>query len=387
MTLFLTNVAEGPMQRTSGVDASPDACWEQVLHRDPEAVGRFVYAVITTGIFCHPTCPSRKPLRGNVRFFRDASEARSQGYRPCLRCAPEAAEGVPPWLGAALARLEQDGELPSLEELAALAGLSRWHFQRKFRAALGLTPRQYGAARRGQRLREELPRHNNVTEAIFAAGFASLNRPYAEGRRALGMTPGQFRRGGRDCAIAHAVLPTRFGLVLLAATGQGVCALELGTDATALVAALHQRFPAAIHRDDPAALSPALATLARYLEDPRVGLALPLDLQGSVFQHQVWHLLTQIPVGRTRSYGELARELGRAGAARAVGRACATNPAPLAVPCHRAVGAAGGLTGFRWGMEVKGALLAAEASPGQREESVAGAAPALQGPDPDACGH
>lgn len=347
-----------PTQPDDELDATR---WEQVLARDPGARGRFLYAVTSTGIYCQPDCPSRRPRLDRVRFFADAAAARAAGFRPCLRCRPDEDTATPAWLAPLLRRLEAEPPAP-LAELATLAGLSPWHLQRRFRQWTGLTPRAYAAAARTGRLQQELRQQPSATDAIVAAGYGSPSRVYGAAAPVPGMTPGQLQRGGASAVVAYALLDSPLGLLLVAATARGVCAVEHGRDASALRATLAARLPHAQLREDAQVLAPHLEALRDYLARPASGLALPLDVSGTLFQRQVWALLAAIPPGQTRTYAQLAQALGRPGAARAVGSACAGNPVPLAVPCHRAVGSGGALTGFRWGLAVKRALLDAEAA-------------------------
>ena len=339
----------------------PEAAWRQVLGRDPAAA--FFYAVTTTGVFCRPSCRSRRPLRGNVRFFRSAAEARAAGFRPCKRCRPEATAGGRP-LDKVRGHLEAhlDRAVP-LKELGRVAGLSPFTVQRLFKQVLGVSPLQYQRALRAGTLRSALKQGGNVTDAIYEAGFGSSSRAY-EGA-ALGMTPARFARGGRGEQIGYTTARSPFGWLVVGATGRGLCWLALGSTAAAAEASLREEFPLAALRRDPSLkglVDAAVGAVAGRVGEsgPGSGQELALDLRGTAFQLRVWQALRAIPRGETRSYSQLARELGDPKATRAVARACATNRVALVVPCHRVVGVSGALTGYRWGVERKRQLLEAE---------------------------
>jgi AraC family transcriptional regulator of adaptative response/methylated-DNA-[protein]-cysteine methyltransferase len=301
-----------------------------------------------------------------VRFFGTPAEAEAAGLRPCKRCAPSApradqAEAAA--LARAVALLEAADEPPTLRELAAAAGLSPFHFHRRFKAALGVTPAAYARARRSERLRNELSTAPSVSAAIYEAGFGSSGRLYAESTATLGMTPSTYKAGAPGERIAYAVAPSALGWVIVAATARGLCALELGDDPATLAATLRARFPQAeLAPDDPQLAAWAQAAVA-LVEMPRRGLDLPLDLRGTAFQRRVWAALREIPPGTTASYGELAARIGQPGASRAVAQACAANTLAVAIPCHRVVRGDGDPGGYRWGSARKRALLAREAEP------------------------
>lgn len=343
----------GPM------DASLDPRWRAVLDRDPAAA--FVYAVTSTGVFCRPCCPSRRPRPERVRFFDTPDQARAAGFRPCLRCRPE--ERGDPRLEAARAALDAaldaGGPAPSLADLARAAGLSAGHFQRLFSARYGLSPKRYALARRTRTLAQELGHGRDVEGALAQAGFGSSSRVY-ERAGLLGMTPGRLRRGGAGETVRHVLGPTALGLMLLAATDAGVCAVEFGDDPEALLQALQRRFPRAALEPGGEREQALLAAVARAAESGSGVGALPLDLRGTAFQLEVWRALRGLAPGERVGYGELAARLGRPGSARAVARAVAGNPAAVAVPCHRVVGADGSLTGYRWGLARKKELLERE---------------------------
>lgn len=338
-----------------------DIRWEVVLAREP---GDFLYAVTTMGVYCRPGCPSPRPLRRNVRFFADPGAAASAGFRACRRCDPDGTR-------AALARqvvedacafIERTEAMPALEALAQRAGYSRFHFLRMFRAHTGLTPRSYAEGVRARRLQAALSGAARVVDAVLDAGFGSESRVYEHAGRLLGMTPGAARRGGQGEVIRTAFADTVFGRLLVGATAAGVCFLGFAEPDDALLGDLRRRFPAAtLHRDD-AGLATTLEAVLAFIEEPAAALSLPLDLRGTAFQQRVWTALCRIPPGETRTYSELAAMIGAPAAVRAVARSCATNPVSLAVPCHRVVGRNGDLTGYRWGVPRKRALLEREAS-------------------------
>jgi len=339
----------------AGVD--PETAWQQVLARD--AAGAFFYAVTTTGVFCRPGCASRRPLRRNVRFFRTAAEARAAGFRPCQRCRPEAgAQGSP--LDTIRRHIEANlyRQVP-LAELGRIAGLSPFTVQRLFKHKLGVSPLQYQRALRAGSLRNALKQGDTVTNAIYNAGFGSSSRAY-EGSQ-LGMTPARFAQGGRGEHIGYTSARSPFGWMVVGATARGLCWLALADTAAEAESSLRNEFPLATLNRDPSLAGLVDAALcmvgaAAKGSEPQA----PLDLRGTAFQLRVWQALRQIPRGETRSYSQLARELGNANATRAVARACATNRVAVVVPCHRVVGASGALTGYRWGVERKRKLLEAE---------------------------
>lgn len=357
------------------------ARWAAVLARDPAADAAFCYAVTTTGVFCRPTCPARRPSRANVVFFSDAAEAEAAGFRPCRRCRPEqrGADGV---LTDRLARacrlietcIEAGEEPPELAALAEAAGLSPHHFHRVFKQALGVTPRAYAAETRAGRLRQGLAAAPSVTEACYDAGFGSSGRFYAEAPGVLGMTPGAYRAGGAGAEIRFAVGQCSLGAILVAATEVGVCAILLGDEPEALVRDLQDRFAKARLIGAEKAFEELVAKAVGLVERPAAPVDLPLDIRGTAFQRRVWEALRAIPAGETRSYGEIAAGLGLTRAVRAVARACAANPLAVAIPCHRVVRLGGALSGYRWGIERKRALLGREAE----AASAAGAAVARE---------
>jgi AraC family transcriptional regulator of adaptative response/methylated-DNA-[protein]-cysteine methyltransferase len=351
--------ANGRVQgQTAGVDS--DAAWKQLLDRDPAA--SFFYAVATTGVFCRPSCASRRPLRTNVRFFSSTEAARAAGYRACMRCKPEAAAASKP-LEKVRAHIEAHLDRPvRLAELGRVAKLSPFTVQRLFKSEVGVSPLQYQRALRAGRLRSELKQGGSVT-AIYEAGFGSSSRAY-EGS-ALGMTPARFAKGGTGERIGWATARTPFGWMIVGATERGLCWLALGATSAEAEASLREEFPLATLRRDPSLSTLVDAAIASVREgddltQSRLGA---LDLRGTVFQLRVWQALRQIPRGETRTYSQLAREMGIPKSTRAVARACATNRVAVLVPCHRVVGVSGSLTGYRWGVERKRQLLEMEKRP------------------------
>jgi len=338
--------------------------WQAVLARDPALAGAsFLYAVTTQGVFCRPGCPSRPPLRRNTRFFAEAAAAEAAGFRACRRCDPKGdraalhAEAV----RAACAMIEAAETMPSLADLAQRAGYARHHFLRLFRDVTGVTPRSYAEGVRARRLQAALAAGDRVADAVAGAGFGSESRVYEDTSRHLGMTPGAARRGGQGEVIRIAHAGSAMGPLLVGATAAGICFIGFAEPPEALEGDLRARFPKARIVPAGGEMEATLRQVVAFIAEPASALALPLDLRGTAFQRQVWEALQRIPLGQTRSYAGLAAEIGNPAAVRAVARACARNPVSLAVPCHRVVGSGGDLTGYRWGVPRKAALLAAEA--------------------------
>jgi AraC family transcriptional regulator, regulatory protein of adaptative response / methylated-DNA-[protein]-cysteine methyltransferase len=342
------------------LDQMPDeTLWQTVLAREP---GDFLYAVTTMGVYCRPGCPSPRPLRKNTRFFDVPAAAEAAGFRACKRCDPK---GERERLAQAVVKdacgfIEAAETMPSLDTLAARSGYSKFHFLRMFRDHTGVTPRSYAEGVRARRLQAALADGTRVADAVADAGYGSESRVYEQTGRLLGMTPGAARRGGAGEVIRTAFADCPFGRLLIGATSTGVCFLGFAEPDDALMGDLRRRFPKAEVVADDAGLAATLRTVLAFLAEPKQALDLPLDLRGTAFQQRVWRTLCQIPAGETRTYGELARMMEAPKAIRAVARSCATNPVSLAVPCHRIVGQDGDLTGYRWGIPRKQALLAAE---------------------------
>jgi AraC family transcriptional regulator of adaptative response/methylated-DNA-[protein]-cysteine methyltransferase len=340
-----------------------EARLQSVRRRDAAADGRFFYAVLTTGVFCYPSCTARPARVENLRFFDDRAAAVAAGYRPCRRCRPDLAPRGQRRAAAvegACRAIEQGGF--DLAEAAAASGLGQAAFARVFREVTGVTPAAYVAASRQRVVQAELSAGAAVTETIYAAGFSSSGRFYEAADAILGMTPGTWRRGGAGEAIAFAFGESFLGAVLVAATGRGICAILLGDGHDGLLLELRQRFPRADIAPAEGGFAGEVARVVRLIEAPRAGHDLPLDIRGTAFQRRVWQALRDIPPGRIASYGEIAAAIGLPRAARAVGAACAANPLAVAVPCHRAVTGSGKIDGYAWGPERKRALQARERS-------------------------
>ena len=340
-----------------------DPRWAAILARSNEADGSFFYSVRTTGVYCRPSCAARQARPENVRFHRTRQEAEQAGFRPCRRCRPDQPsmlEQHAAKVTEACRLIEASQGLPSLETLATHAGMSVFHFHRIFKALMGLTPREYAAARRGERMRQELGRGGTVTEAIYESGYNSNAQFYGESRQVLGMTPTIYRTGGADADIRFAVGECSLGSILVAQSEIGVCAILLGDDPEALVRNLQDRFPKATLIGGDAAFEQLVSRVVGFIEAPALGLDLPLDVRGTAFQRRVWQALQEIPSGSTASYTEIAERIGAPKSVRAVAQACAANPLAVAIPCHRVVRNDGGLSGYRWGIERKRTLLQRE---------------------------
>jgi AraC family transcriptional regulator of adaptative response/methylated-DNA-[protein]-cysteine methyltransferase len=357
-----TQFAGAAIGRPSSFSAiDTETAWEQLVRRDHS--GAFFYAVTTTGVFCRPDCKSRRPLRANVRFFPSIEAATSAGFRPCKRCRPSAATAWGRPLEKIRAHIEAHLDRPvRLEELGRITGLSPFTVQRLFKREMGVSPLQYQRALRAGSLRSALKNGDNVTDAIYNAGFGSSSRAY-EGAQ-LGMSPARFAQGGWGEQISYTTARSPFGWVVVGSTERGLCWLALGSTSAEAEASLRAEFPHAALRRDPSLSRLVDAALASVrdgddLVESRTRTD-SLDLRGTVFQLRVWQALRQIPRGETRTYSQLARELGHPKATRAVARACAMNRVALVVPCHRVVGVSGSLTGYRWGMERKRQILEAE---------------------------
>ena len=352
----------------------PEQLWTAVMSRDRSLDGRFVYAVRSTGVYCRPTCPSRRPRQEQVCYFSAPEEARNAGYRACLRCLPDR-----PGTDAELVTLAcnyinehvETNEAPlQLAEISEAVGAAPKHLQREFKRETGLTPLQYARGKRMERFKGLLREGANVSEAMYDAGYGSSSRLYENAKEQLGMTPASYRKGGAGALIRYIVTESALGGLLVAGTDRGVCAVKLGDDTGALVAELEQEFPSADIRPaeldgdspEPAGLRDWTGAALVYLDGCNSDIDLPLDVQATMFQWRVWRQLQAIPVGETRTYQQLAEELEQPKASRAVGRACATNPVAPIIPCHRALRKDGGLGGYRWGLHRKEALLAMERS-------------------------
>lgn len=348
-------------RRRSGGDGK--ARWQALVERDPKADGTFYYAVRSTGVYCKPSCASRLPLRKNVLFFESAAAAAEAGFRPCKRCRP-GGPGLKEEYAAKAAKacriIDAAEKVPDLASLARAVGMSPHHFHRVFKSQTGLTPKAYAMARRSRQTRRELAGRGTVTEAIYGAGFNSSGRFYAQSSRILGMTPGEYREGGKGAVIRFAVAGSLLGSVLVAASGKGVCAVSIGDNSRVLFQELRDQFPKARLVGGDESFEKTVADVVAWIEGSGTGLDLPLDLRGTAFQQKVWNALRKIPPGKTVSYTELAARVGKPKAVRAVAGACAANKIAVLVPCHRVLRQDGGLSGYRWGAERKTALLKRE---------------------------
>jgi len=339
--------------------------WEAVLKKDAGMDGAFYYAVTTTGVYCRPSCPSRTANPKNVQLHDTLESARATGFRPCRRCNPDglSIEAENAALVVKACRLiEEMEEEPSLDALADAVCLSPGYFHRMFKAATGLTPKDYAAADRANKVRESLVAGNSVTEAIYDAGFNSSGRFYEKSTGMLGMTPSQYRAGGANEEIRFAVGQTFLGAILVASSTKGVAAILLGDDAAALLRDLQDRFPKACLIGGDKEYEAMVARVVGFVEAPELGLDLPLDVRGTAFQQRVWRALQEIPVGATVTYAELAQRIGASKSARAVAAACAANKLAVAIPCHRVIRTDGSVSGYAWGVERKRTLLDREAS-------------------------
>ncbi len=348
------------------IPTKEDPRWQHVVKHDANADGRFVYAVKTTRVYCRPSCPSRTAKPENVSFFASPSAAEAAGFRPCLRCNP-AGQSLDQLNGQLVAEACQIIEVadppPTLDELAAQIGVSTSHFHRLFKTATGLTPKQWAAAHRANKLRTALSvPESRVTDAIYAAGFNASSRFYEQSNKRLGMTPTNYRAGGKDADIRFAVAQCKLGAIMVAQSDKGICAIALGDDPEALVQEVQDRFPHANLIGGDPDFEQLVAKVIGFVETPQIGLELPLDIRGTAFQERVWQALLRIPPGKTMSYSDIAISLGAPKSARAVAQACAANVIAVAIPCHRVVRNDGAISGYRWGIDRKRALLAIEAS-------------------------
>ena len=350
-----------------------DSRWAHVIARDAKADGTFFYAVKTTGVYCRPSCSARLPRPENVGFFESCAEAEAAGFRPCLRCQPNRPSKTTQQaatIAAVCRQIEGSDKILGLEQLAKSAGMSSFHFHRVFKSQTGLTPREYAAAHRAERVRKTLGSNGTVTDAIYEAGYNSNGRFYEESDNLLGMTPTAYRNGGSRSDIRFAVGECSLGAILVAQSDRGICAILLGDDPELLVRDLQDRFPQAnlIGGDDH--FEELVSKVVGFVEAPAIGLDLPLDIQGTAFQQRVWLALQQIPAGSTASYTEIADRIGSPKAVRAVAQACAANSLAIAIPCHRVVRRSGELSGYRWGVERKRTLLKREEGYGDQRQSV-----------------
>jgi len=339
--------------------------WQAVIQRDPQADGVFVYGVATTGIYCRPTCPSRRPNRENARFFDTSGLAEQAGFRPCKRCSPNTASPENAAVDAvaqACRIIEEAEQEPSLNQLADAVGLSPYHFHRLFKKTVGVTPKQYAMEKRLNRVRNNLQSDSTVTEAIYDAGYESGSRFYETATTSLGMKPSEYQKGGKGITISYNIVQSYLGWVLVAVTERGVCRIDFGDAPKVLQQRLMSSFPQANFVENDPSISTVVARTLTFLDAPDQGYDLPLDVQGTAFQRRVWSALQDIRPGATASYSDVATQIGNPKAARAVAQACASNNIAVAIPCHRVVRSNGGLGGYRWGIERKQALLDRESN-------------------------
>lgn len=343
----------------------PEQCWEAVQNRDASQDGRFYFGVQTTGVYCRPSCTARPPLRKNVRFYQTPAEAERDGLRACLRCRPLAAAGADPnsvRIGEICRYIERHATEPlKVADLAARAELSLFHFQRSFKAVVGVTPKQYLEALRVKQLKRSLRDSGDVTEAVYDAGFNSSSRVYERADTRLGMTPNQYRQQGRGVSISHATIESPVGLMMIGATDRGLCFLQFGSSRKELLDALKSEYPLANHEPMRQPANPDFQTwvdaIANHVTGKQPHLDLPLDIRATAFQMRVWTFLQSIPYGEIKSYSEVAAGIGQPKAVRAVASACAKNNVALVIPCHRVIRGTGELGGYRWGLERKRVLI------------------------------
>jgi AraC family transcriptional regulator, regulatory protein of adaptative response / methylated-DNA-[protein]-cysteine methyltransferase len=341
-----------------------DPRWLSIVNRDPAADDQFYYSVKTTGVYCRPSCAARPPKPENVQFYSSIEDAKKAGFRPCKRCKPDGpilAELNAQKVALACRLIERSEEIPSLKELALLSGMSVYHFHRTFKAVTGLTPKDFAEAHRSNRVRISLEKSSTVTDAIYEAGFSSNSRFYETSNEVLGMTPSRFRGGGTDTDIYFAIGQCSLGSILAAQSDKGVCSILIGDDPNVLLRDLQKQFPKANLIGNDPSYEQLVAKVVALIEQPGFGLDLPLDIRGTAFQQRVWKALQQIPPGSTASYAEIAIKIGMPKAVRAVAQACGANDLAVAIPCHRVVRSDGALSGYRWGVERKRALLQREA--------------------------
>ena len=340
-----------------------EKCWQAIQTRDATQDGRFFFGVLTTGVYCRPSCPARRPIRENVRFYETTADAARDGLRPCLRCRPLASSDANAERLRELCRyIDEHADDPlKLDDLARRTGLSRFHLQRTFKAVVGLTPKQYLEAARLKRLKSGLKNSRDVAEAVYEAGYGSSSRVYERADTRLGMTPNQYRRGGAEVRITHVTIESPLGPLMIGATDRGLCFVQFGESEGALLAQLKKEYPAAqiepMREPHPAEFHKWVDALTRYLAGEPARLDLPLDVRATAFQMRVWNYLQSIPRGGVQSYSEVAAGIGQPSATRAVARACASNAVALVIPCHRAIRGNGELGGYRWGPARKRTLL------------------------------
>jgi AraC family transcriptional regulator of adaptative response/methylated-DNA-[protein]-cysteine methyltransferase len=358
--------ASQPTSKNPSRPAAADPRWNAVLARDAAHDGEFVFAVSSTGVYCRPSCPARRPRRENVQFFLTPQQAERGGYRACLRCRPNSLSGNTQSDGVkAICRfIEQHLDEPvTLERLGKEFRQSPFHLQRRFKAALGITPREYADSCRLRLLKRNLQAGDSVTRAMYDAGYGSSSRLYEKTASQLGMTPDKYRRGAIAAAIRYTFANSPLGRMMIAATERGICSIQFARTDGELIEGLRHEFPFATRKSDTGGLQAWVGTLLQQMRGKALDSALPLDIRATAFQRRVWAYLQSIPFGSTRSYSAVAKGIGQPSAARAVARACATNPVAVAIPCHRVVREDGSMGGYRWGIERKKTLLEMEQRP------------------------
>ena len=349
------------LKSTPQLNSTADERWQAVLSKDARYDGQFVFAVSSTHIYCRPSCPSRRPHRDRVSFFSIPEAAEQAGFRACLRCEPKRARVLDPQIEMVqnVCRYldSTDSDEVKLTDLATQAGVSVFHLQRTFKNIIGVSPRQYLAAKRFGNFKNRVRKGSSVTNALYDAGFNSSSRLYEQAANELGMTPATYSRAGRGTEIRYTIVDSPLGRLLVARTERGVCSVAMGDHDPQLIKALHEEFSEAMIERDEKALHETVRVVLNHLNAKQPHLELPVDIRATAFQRQVWEKLRSIPFGTTLSYGDVAKSLGKPGAVRAVGRACATNPVALVIPCHRVVREDRSLGGYRWGLERKQKLL------------------------------
>jgi len=342
-----------------------DPRWLAVKLRDASADGQFYYSVRTTGVYCKPSCAARTARPENVEFHANCIAAEQAGFRPCKRCKPDQiplVEQHTATIANSCRLIESSENMPTLETLAQQAGLSTYYFHRLFKSITGLTPKSYAMAQRNKRIRDNLSSTTSITEAIFDAGYNANSRFYEKSNQVLGMTPSSYRAGGERASIHFAIGECSLGAILVASSELGVCAILIGDKPETLLQDLQDRFPRSNIIGGDIQFEQMISKVIGFIEAPRIGLNLPLDIRGTAFQQRVWNAIREIPAGTTVSYTDIANKIGAPKATRAVASACAANALAVAIPCHRVVRIDGGISGYRWGIDLKKSLLARESS-------------------------
>jgi AraC family transcriptional regulator of adaptative response/methylated-DNA-[protein]-cysteine methyltransferase len=355
--------SEMPVANSKSIQLTDDRCWDAVMARDSSSDGEFVFAVSSTGVYCRPSCAARRPRRENVTFFARPEQAEKAGFRACLRCRPKALSGnLQSDSAKAICRyIEQHLDEPvTLERLGEVFRQSPFHLQKRFKAVLGITPREYADSCRLRLLKRNLQAGDNVTRAMYDAGYGSSSRLYEKTASQLGMTPDKYRRGAIAAFIRYTCVDSPLGRMLIAATDKGICSIQFADADGELIEGLKREFPFATRKPDESGLQAWIGALLMQMSGRETNAALPLDIRATAFQRRVWTYLQSIPFGATRSYSQVAKAIGQPSASRAVARACATNPVAMAIPCHRVVRQDGSSSGYRWGVERKKALLEME---------------------------